>query len=232
MIVNGDLTSTGSATIGGTLDVTAATDLGGDTRHGTLDVTGAASIGSTLDVTGDTDIGGNLDLSGSATVTGTVETSNYAAGSAGVRITSTGIEVNGVTFKAAVVPDTALAHQVIGAADVGTATPTITTSATAYAAASVTAPSWATSASAIAVSTMSLGSAATYAHIRTRIAGNDGQRQDVPITSAAIGGGTSAHSRSRSVTGGSTITAYTLADVASGTAPAAITTVLMVTFYR
>ena len=64
-LLNGDTTTTGSATITGNIAVTGSSTLTGNTSiGGTLSVTGATTLSSTLGVTGNTTISGNLIANG------------------------------------------------------------------------------------------------------------------------------------------------------------------------
>ena len=84
-IADGEITTTGDATVGGKLDVTGDTtlkgklDVTGDTTlKGKLDVTKDAAVGGKLDVTGDTTLKGKLDVTGDTTLKGKLDVTGAA----------------------------------------------------------------------------------------------------------------------------------------------------------
>ena len=88
-----DFTSTGNASIGGTLGVTGAVSLtdtlavtGAATFSSTADITGNATVGGTLGVTGATTLSSTLGVTGAATFSSTTNTTGNATMNANVLI--------------------------------------------------------------------------------------------------------------------------------------------------
>lgn len=86
------LTTSGNATVGGTLDVTGATTL-----SSTLDVTDAATLSSTLDVTGASTltggISGDTTLTGDLTLQGTDKAYRFRRSGSALDLDATGVDL-------------------------------------------------------------------------------------------------------------------------------------------
>ena len=83
-IADGEITTTGDATVGGKLDVTgnitgADITANGALKGDSLNVTKDAAVGGKLDVTGDTTLKGKLDVTGDTTLKGKLDVTKDAA---------------------------------------------------------------------------------------------------------------------------------------------------------
>lgn len=248
LLVEGDFASTGDADItgtthiggatdiDGTLNVDATTTLGGDTTiSGNTDITGE------LDVTGDTTLGGAVEVSGVMTllsnmiVNGLIRSQNFVAGVSGWRLTSTGLEVNTLTAKDAIIGNDALTSPTTprvgsGTTGVGVA---LGTGVADYAAANLTVPAGYTSAQVTGISSAYIGGDGV--EIRTAIGATSGDFMNViPTTSPGLANGSSGHAAILTgLTGGATIAVRTQARRLGAPASTAyLTTVASAVFYR
>lgn len=158
--VEGDLESTGSATFGGDLASTGSATFGGD-----LTTTGLARLLADLEVGGD------------GVVTGLLQSNNFVPGVSGWRLTPTGLEVNTLTAKDAIIGNAALANPVTGNA-AGTATASawgVGTAMATKATATITVPAGFSRAVVFATASMHFqDSAPNGGWVRAVIAGNAG----------------------------------------------------------
>lgn len=102
LLVTGNLDVTGPLAVSGDTDITGATHIGGDT-----------DIDGTLNVDADTTLGADLELGGTGTVTGLLRSENFVAGVSGWRLTPTGLEVNTLVAKDAIIGNAALASPIL-----------------------------------------------------------------------------------------------------------------------
>lgn len=171
-----------------TLRVTGNLDVSGD-----LDVTGPAAFGN------DVSIDDDLTVGGSGVVTGSLRSSNFVAGSTGWRLTSTGLEVNTLIAKDAIIGNQALASPVTAAL----ATPARTSNWSANstwsskATTSISVPAGFSEALVIAVASVTATGSAIRYDSRASIDGNAGPEiQDLANTT-----GSSAVAHAHTVTG-------------------------------
>lgn len=175
-------------------------------------------IGQSLDVEGELLVTGlarllsDLELGGDGEVTGILRSANFAPGQAGWRLTSTGLEVNTLTAKDALIGDQALANPVAasaGSANTGTAV-SVGTSAASFASVAIPVPAGYSRAFVTGISSLASANAVA-AYIATRIDGADGMT--MPIVSAPNGAASGSVSFARQVTGlsGGSLTVQTRA---------------------
>lgn len=163
-------------------------------------------IGQSLDVEGELLVTGiarllsDLEVGGDGEVTGILQSENFAPNSSGWRLTATGLEVNTLVAKDAIIGDQALANPVAasaGSANTGTAV-SVGTSAASFASVAIPVPEGYSRAFVTGISSLASANAVA-AYIATRINGVDGMT--MPIVSAPNGAATGSVSFARQVTG-------------------------------
>ena len=220
----------------GSMDIEGALAVKSDAQ-----ITGDTEIAGALDVTGDTEISGDLDVTGllrilsNATVTGSIRSQNFVANTSGWRLTSTGLEVNTLTAKDAIIGNQALAAPVTGdtsnASTGGTAV-AISTGLADYATVNFTVPSEFSIARVMATSSLAMSNAVTI-NMRTRINGVDGTTMPVLSNSSGFGNGASSHALSiGGLTGGSTISVSTRCQATAGGTLGYVITSASVVYFR
>ena len=200
-----------------------------------LAVDGRATVGGELAVTGLARLLADLDLGGNGTVTGLLQSDNFVPGASGWRLTSTGLEVNTLTAKDAIIGNQALSDPLaIVAASPATATGwTVSTGHAAKASSSIAVPAGYSRATVFAQANMHFqDSAPNGGWVRATIAGNAGAEMG-GLANLSLGQSATHTASLAGLSGGSiSVSCDVRASAASGSGTGRIAQITAVAFFQ
>ena len=257
LVVDGELETTGPATIGGPTTITGDTTIDGElettgeaTIGGPTTISGATTISGVTTITGDTSVTGDLDVSGDLDVTGPLTTSNTASFGGNTTVsgtlTTTGTANVGGTMNVTgdavfsgdlAVPNgsitnAALANQVTALTDAANSggTALTLTAGNDYAECTITVPAGFTSASVMGTTSVAIAGTSVVCYVATRIEGANGFA--IPIWSPDVAAGSAGHARTFAVTGGQVLNITSRVTSVTGSGTGYFITTATAVFFR
>lgn len=164
-----------------------------DGLHGLLKAAGISVEPGTLRILGSLAVDNDITIGGSGEVTGLLQSTNFVPGVSGWRLTSTGLEVNTLTAKDAIIGNAALTDPVIFQTGTASAGPTSAIAGADFATVSVTVPAGCTRASVSAVCSMLAGGGPPNLTASANINGNLGFAMVVANLTGTEASGTATH---------------------------------------